>query len=175
MSEDALVRVQQIERIQRLKAATGVTSTVLVGQVLFGAFVFGHGRGPVPIRGIEVLAGMAAALLLSLLFAPWWARRRTREGASWVGHLQEGRHARRLLVFDDCFIIEGEVILYEEVLRHEADGERLSLRYRDPKHEGPVLREFEGPPEATRRLARRLEGMAAARDLPSLADEAGLT
>ncbi len=157
MSEDAAGRVQAIERIQRLKAATGVTSAVLVGQVLFGAFVFGHGRGPVPIRGIEVLAGMSAALLLSLLFAPWWARRRAQEGASWVGRLREGRHTRRLLVFDDCFIVEGEVILYDQVLRHQQDGERLTLRYRDPKHEGPVHREFDGPEEAVRRLRRRME------------------
>jgi hypothetical protein len=150
-----LDRIHEIERAQRLKSWVGAARVVLVGQVLFAAFVFGHSRGPMPMPPMEMVAGMSVTLLLTLLLVPFFARRETHIGTDEVGWLREGRHRRRLLVFDDCFIVDGEVVLFDQVLRHRLDPEALSVRYFDPKHDGPVQRDFEAPPRVLERLARR--------------------
>ncbi|MGF1508468.1 MAG: hypothetical protein ACFB9M_03085 [Myxococcota bacterium] len=152
---DGLTRVQEVEHAQRSKAWAGATSFVLLGQVLFGAFVVGHNLGPFDMPLREVLIGMTVSLLFTLIWAPYFARRRRRQGADFSGVLREGRHKRNLLIFEDCFIVDGEVILFDHVHRFEAGGTTLSVRYRDPKHDGPVLREFEAPEPVVHRLIRR--------------------
>lgn len=154
-----LERIRAAQRAQRSKSVYATSYTVMLAQVLFAAFVFGHSQGPVRPQPAEVGAGMAATLLGSLLVAPWFARRKQREGAAWAGRVHEGSHRRSLLVFDDVFILGGEVVPYDQVERWELADEEggIKLRYQDLEHGGPVIRDLVGPSSAFRRLVRRAE------------------
>lgn len=158
--DDALNQIRRIEQVQRAKAAYAIAMTVVIGQLLGSAFIWGHARGPMPPSVVEVLGIMLTLLIGSLLVAPWAVARKKREGTSWVGRLREGSHSRKLLIFDDAFILDGEVIPYDLIESFElGDGDRsLHLRYLDVRHGGPVIRDLEGLPEALRRIARRAEG-----------------
>ena len=136
--DEALTRLGDIDRARRARGASATIATVAFGQLLFASFVYGHGRGPVPMRASEVLLGMLAALLASLVVAPFMVRRRRKKEAEFVGRANEGRHARRILAYDDYFVVSGEVILFDMVERFRAKDDRLELRYWDPRHEGPA-------------------------------------
>lgn len=164
--DEALSRIGEIDREIRSRGVSATVGTIVFGQLLFASFVFGHGRGPMPMPTAEVLLGMLGALTLSLLVAPYAVRRRKKQSARFGGTATEGRHQRRVLAYDDHFLLAGEVILYDMVERFAVDGERLTFRYFDPRHEGPVLRELEGAPALTERLARRFEAAGAKADSP---------
>jgi hypothetical protein len=159
--DEALTRLGDIDRARRARGASATIATVAFGQLLFASFVYGHGRGPVQMQPSEVLLGMLAALLVSLVVAPFLVRRRRRKEAEFAGRANEGRHARRILAYGDYFVVSGEVILYDMVERFRAHGDQLELRYWDPRHEGPVLREIEAPTPLVERLARRFEAAGA--------------
>lgn len=162
--EEALQRIGEIDRSRRVGGASATVATVAVGQLLFAAFVFGHGQGPMPMAIPEILVGMSAILVASLLVAPLSVRRRHRVAAKFGGVATEGRHQRRVLGYDDHFVVAGEVILYDMVERFGAEDGRLTFRYYDPRHQGPVLRELEGAPALADRLARRFEAAGAKAD-----------
>lgn len=170
--DEALARLGDIDRARRVRSLSATIATVAFGQLLFASFVYGHGRGPVPMRASEVLLGMLGALIASLLVAPFMVRRRRKKDAQFGGKAQEGRHARRILAHDDHFVVSGEVILYDMVERFRADGDQLELRYWDPRHEGPVLREIVAAQPLVERLARRFEA-AGARGEPDSAEASG--
>lgn len=162
--DEALTRLGDIDRARRTRGVSATIATVAFAQLLFASFVYGHGRGPVPMRASEVLLGMLAALIVALALAPLVVRRRRKKEAAFGGTAREGRHTRRVLAYDDYFVVSGEVILYDMVERFRAAGDRLELRYWDPRHEGPVLREIEAPEPLVDRLARRFESAGAAVD-----------
>ena len=170
---DPLERIRRAERAQRLKTIYATFLAITVGQVLFGAFVFGHSQGPIRPQAAEVGAGMIATLLVSLAVAPWLAHRKRREGTVWAGSVHEGSHRRPLMIYDDVAILGGEVVLYDLVERCELgpDDATLHLRYLDPEHGGPVVRDLSGPPEALRRVARRAERQTEGRNPPPSSSE----
>lgn len=149
-------RLEGVERRRRLNVVAGLLSSVAVGQLFFAAFAFGHARGPLPLRAIEVLAGMSGALFLSLLVARLMRRSRLEKTADRVLDLREGRHRRRVVLYPDYFVLDREVVLFASVQTADVEERKLLLRYLDPRHSGPVLRELSGSREALSRFAERL-------------------
>ncbi len=164
--EEAVDRIGDAERGLRLRAAAATVSTVTVGQVLFASFVLGHGRGPIPMQPLEVVWGMVGFLILSLLVAPLVVRRVRKEGAIFTGSAREGRHTRRVAGHEGYFVIDHEVVLYDTVERYGRIADGLMVRYYDPRHEGPVVREMEMDRGLAERLARRFEAAGASTDSP---------
>ncbi len=149
---DLLSELQAVEQSRRGHVISGLLSTVAVGQLFFAAFAFGHARGPMPLRALEVLAGMSFALMASIFLAGLFRRRRLERGANSLLRLQEGRRRRRVALFDGYFSIDDEVVLASAVQSAEVNSGRLLLRYVDPAHSGPVLRELEGRVEDLEQL-----------------------
>jgi len=164
--DEALSRIGEIDRHQRLRGVGATVATVALGQLLFASFVYGHGQGPMSMRPAEILLGMLAMLVVSLVVAPWSVRRRRRRDAQFGGIAVEGRHQRWVLGFEDHFFMAGEVILYDMVERFARNDGTLTFRYYDPRHEGPVLRELDDAPALAERLARRFEAAGARADSP---------
>jgi hypothetical protein len=155
--ESALARVTALERVALLRRLDGLLASVVVAQLFFSSFALGHWLGPRPMTSPELLIGAGAALGLGLLGAVLTARRRRERGAMLTAHVVEGRRRRRLAVFDEHLTLDGEVVLKDslEPPRRPAEG-HLVLRYRDPRHAGPVLRELEGDEAVLFRLERAL-------------------
>lgn len=142
--DEHLRRLDEIRRARRVRVVGGVLFCIAIGQLFFAAFAFGHSRGPVPLRPIELLAGVGLALVFGGVLAATTARRRLEDTSDFVVRVTEGRHRRRVAVFDDFFTIDEEIVLGQTVQTAEVDDGRLILRYVDPRFDGPVLRELEG-------------------------------
>ncbi len=141
---DLLSELHDVERRRRLEAVASLLSAIAVGQLFFAAFAFGHAQGPLIMRPIEVLVGMSFALVVSVLFAGVWRRRRLERRAEQVLLLREGRRRRRVALFEHYLTIDQEVVLFSGIRSLKAEPGRLLLRYIDPEHSGPVLRELDG-------------------------------
>lgn len=155
-AEHPEARLLEVRRRRGQKVLVLLFSAAAIAQVLFASFAFGHSRGPVPLKGSELVLGIGLAGLLGVAAAALLAPRRLRKGARLEARLGEGRHRRRVVMFDDYFLIGREIVLYETVRVARQEGERLILRYIDPRFEGPVLRELEGPEELVRAVAEQL-------------------
>lgn len=153
---DLLSELNEVEHRRRLEAMAGLVSAVAVGQLFFAAFAFGHSRGPTSMGTGELLSGMVGALFLSVLIAALLRRRRLERRADVVLRAREGRHARRVAVFERHVTIDDEVVLRAAVDRVEREPGRIRLRYIDPRHSGPVLRELEGDRADLDRLGEAL-------------------
>lgn len=159
---DLLSELQDVERRRRLEAVASLLSSVAVGQLFFAAFAFGHAQGPMGLRPLEVLVGMSFVLMVSVGVAGMVRRRRLEARASAVMVLQEGNKRRRVALFDAYLTIDQEVVLYRGVRSAKVEDGHLLLRYVDPQHSGPVLREFEGGDEAIAAIAGALPAPAQA-------------
>jgi hypothetical protein len=155
--DSALARVTALERVALLRRLDGLLASVVVAELLFSSFAMGHWFGPRRLTSPELLLGAGLALGLGLLGAAITARRRRERGAMLTVNVLEGRRRRRLAVFAEHLTLDGEVVLKDslEPPRRPAEG-RLVLRYRDPRHAGPVLRELEGDEAVLFRLERAL-------------------
>jgi hypothetical protein len=148
---DLLSELHAVEQGRRGRVISGLLSTVAVGQLFFAAFAFGHARGPMPLRALEVLVGMSFALMISVFLAGLFRRRRLERAADVVLTFQEGRRRRRIALFDGYLSVDDEVVLVSAVQSAEVDSGHLILRYLDPTH-GPVLRDLEGTAEDLERV-----------------------
>lgn len=160
--DDRLRRLAEIQRARRVRSIGGALTWIAVGQLFFAAFAFGHSRGPVPLRPIELLAGMGLALIFGSVLAVGTTRRRLENTSQLVLRLTEGRHRRRIAVFQDFFTIDQEVVLGGTVERIDRNDERMTIRYLDPRFDGPVLREFAGHPSPIEKLCAELQTMKSA-------------
>lgn len=151
--------LQELRAVEAGRRRTLVRSMswTLVGSVfVFLCFAVGHWLGPVPLRAPEFAAGLLLALVLGIaLGIPWGLKRRDQEALGRY-QVQEGPRRRRLLVFDQYWLIDDEILLLSTVLRSELHKGKLLLRYRDPVAEGPLLREFLIPEKAWSALAQSL-------------------
>lgn len=157
---DLLSRLQEVEQRRRLESVAGLLSAIAVGQLLFAAFAFGHAQGPTALRLTEVLAGLTGALLISVIAASLLRRRRLERRAERVLILAEGRHKRRIAIYERHLTIDDEVVLFDAVRGVEPSEGRLVVRYQDPRAGGPVLRELEGVSSALDDVARALSAPA---------------
>lgn len=155
---ELLERLTVVERRRRVESVAGALTTVAVGQLLFAAFAFGHSRGPMPLRSVEVLVGILGTFVLSLIVAQVFRRRRLLRRATTVLRLREGPRIRRVALFEGYLAIDDELVLPEAVQSVTEDGERLLLRYRDARHGGPVLRELEGAAQSLAQVAGAARG-----------------
>jgi hypothetical protein len=155
---ELLEQLSSVERRRRLESVAGALSTVAVGQLLFAAFAFGSSRGPVPLLGAEVLIGILGTLVLSVLVAQVFRKRRLLRRATAVLRLREGPRLRRVALFEGYLTVDEEVVLPAAVQSATVEQDRLLLRYRDARHGGPVLRELEGPAAALGQVADAVRG-----------------
>lgn len=121
-------------------------------ELLFAAFAIGAALGPMPLRPIEVLIGSTAFFATGVVASFWLAKRRQEEGSLFELEVRDGRHARRVVVFDRYLSIGSEIVVKEAITELELDERGLVLRYVDPRYEGPVLRELSGDPTALSKL-----------------------
>lgn len=147
-----LARLLEVERRRQLDAVAGMLSAIAVGQLFVASFAFGSSLGPKKLSLIEVLTAMAVAVLLAAVVARVFRRRRWERRAELVGHLKEGARKRRVAIYADHLTIDKEVVLLESIDRVEPDNGAVVLRYIDPRHEGPVLRELNGTDTLKTRL-----------------------
>lgn len=150
--EQLRTRLAVIQRERKLKWLGGFLSSTAVAQLLFASFAFGHSRGPMPLTPLELVAGMGLALVFGVSLAFLTSRRRMEKRSSLVARLSEGRHTRRVAVFDDFFTIDQEVVLDGSIDRLDVQDDKLVLRYVDPRFDGPVLRELGGTPTVLEKL-----------------------
>ncbi len=106
--------------------------------------------------GQELIAGIAAALVLGVLLALLMNRYRLERDAKWMGAVREGARRRRVALFGDYFTVDREIVIASTVEQASLEGDALRLRYLDPVVDGPVLREFTGPRADLARLASAL-------------------
>ncbi len=149
-------RFEDIKRQRTLQSVAGALSSVVVCQVLFASFAVGHQRGPTPMTPLELIAGVTLALVLGIAFALPTIRRRLETDAEFRLGAVEGRHKRRVVLFEDHLVIDQDVVLLPAIDKAELKGTGLVLRYRDPTLEGPVLRELEGEESKLKRLQSEL-------------------
>lgn len=156
-ADELLERLHAVERRRRMDGLSGLLSAIALGQLFFAAFAFGHSRGPLPLRWLEVLAGMTGVLLVSTLVAWAWRRRRLEKRAQAVLRVQEGGRRRRVALYEGYLTIDTEVVLAGSVTRVDrTEPEALVVRYVDPRHAGPVLRELDGPASVLDRIVEAL-------------------
>lgn len=141
---DLLSQLEGVEHRRRLEAVAGLLSAIAVGQLFFAAFAFGHAQGPASLPLSEVLVGITGAFFLSVVAAALLRRRRLERSAERVLKVMEGRRRRRIALYERHFTIDDEVVLAAAVQTAERSDANLVLRYLDPRHGGPVLRELEG-------------------------------
>jgi hypothetical protein len=158
--EEELTRVEQIRRHRSLRAANAALSAIVVVQLLFASFAIGHALGPAPMRRLELVAGIALSFLIGIGLSLPIVRRRLESGASLRVDVTEGRHRRRVLVFDDHMVLDQEVVMFDQVRSTDLDGNRLVLKYDDPIHGGRMLRELEGTRHGLADLVARIGGSA---------------
>ncbi len=143
-AEDDLTRVERIRRRRSVQAANAALTAIVSVQLAFAAFAIGHALGPAPMRRIELVAGIALSFLLGIALSVPFVRRRLEAGAHLKVDVTEGRHRRRVLVFDDHLVLDQEVVMFEQLTSVALEGSRLVVKYEDPIHGGPMLRELEG-------------------------------
>lgn len=156
MAADDLSRAEEIRRRRSLQAANSALTAVVIVQLLFASFAIGHALGPAPMRKVELLVGIALSFLVGVGAALPFVRRRLESGAKLRVDVTEGRHRRRVLLFSDHVVLDQEVVMLEQIRSVERKGGRLVLKYHDPAHGGPMLRELEGDPRKLEELERRL-------------------
>ena len=155
--EEDLTRVEQIRRQRAIKAANAALSAIVMVQLLFASFAIGHALGPSPMRRLELVFGIAMSFILGIVLSLPFVRRRLESGASLKVDVTEGRHRRRVLVFEDHLVLDQEVVMFDQVKSADVEGGKLVLKYDDPIHGGRMLRELEGG-EALTSLASRIGG-----------------
>lgn len=96
------------------------------------------------MRRIELLVGIALSFLIGVVVSLPLVRRRLESGAKLKLSVTEGRHRRRVLVFSDHLVLDQEVVMLDQVRSVERTGTKMVLKYHDPAHQGPMLRELEG-------------------------------
>ena len=151
-SRSPLDRVRSIERGRSQATLVTYAWALGVALLLFASFAVGHLLGPTPLGAVEAALGFAGATLIGLGVARPMARRRRDRGARGRVELIEGRARRRVLLFDDYVLVDGEPILGESVHRVERAEGHVVIRYQDPVAGGPLLRELEGSPRALDRV-----------------------
>jgi hypothetical protein len=156
--EEDLTRVETIRRQRALKAANAALSAIVVAQVSFASFAIGHALGPSPMRKLELVAGIALSFVFGVALGLPLVRRKLEAGAHLKVDVTEGRHRRRVLVFDDHLVLDQEVVMLEQVTSADLEGNRLVLKYEDPAHGGRMLRELEGATDGLTTLRARIVG-----------------
>jgi hypothetical protein len=156
--DEELTRVEQIRRQRALKAANAALTAIVVVQLLFASFAIGHALGPAPMRKLELVAGIALSFLVGIALGLPFVRRRLESGAALKVDVTEGRHRRRVLVFEDHLVLDQEVVMLDQVTSADLDGNRLVIKYEDPAHGGRMLRELEGTPDGLSTLRTRIRG-----------------
>ncbi|MCK6551065.1 hypothetical protein L6R52_34840 [Myxococcota bacterium] len=146
----------ELVRRRAIDVAGTVSTWVGTGQVLLAAFALGASFGPAPLRPIELVVAVLGVLLVTLLASVPFAKRRLERAAKYVYAVEEGRHARRIFVYDDYVMIGPELVPFLALTSVEREGKVLVVRYRDPDHDGLVLRELAGPRETLDPLAAHL-------------------
>lgn len=154
--EESVARIDEIRRTRSLRAANGALVAIVVSQLLFASFAVGHALGPTPLRRLELAAGIALSFLAGVALALPVVRRRLEAGARLRADLSEGRHRRRVLLFDDHMVLDQEVVMLADVESAARDGRKLLLRYADPAHGGRMLRELSGDVQEVDDLVRSL-------------------
>jgi hypothetical protein len=156
--EDDLTRVETIRRQRALKAANAALSAIVMVQLLFASFAIGHALGPSPMRRLELVAGIALSFVIGIVLSLPFVRRRLESGAQLKVDVTEGRHRRRVLVFDDHLVLDQEVVMLDQVTSADLEGGKLVLKYEDPVHGGRMLRELEGTGDGMSTLVSRIGG-----------------
>jgi hypothetical protein len=144
-----------ILRRRAIEATWAVLWSVGSAELLFASFAIGATLGPVPLRPIEVLLGSTVFFAIGVIASFWLARKRQEAGSRFQTRVRDGRHERRVVVFDQYLTIGPEVVIKEAITEVALDERGLVLRYRDPRFEGPVLRELSGETADLEELKKR--------------------
>lgn len=130
---------------RRAKGAT-LAFFIAIGsaELMFLSFAVGSALGPFPLRPLEIVLGSTASFALGAGAATLMARRHLLKGSRFSCVVVEGRKKHRVVLFDDYLTIGREIVLREAIESVVVEARGLVLRYKDPKHDGPVLRELSG-------------------------------
>ncbi len=153
---DDVSRPEEIRRQRSLQAANAALTAIVAAQLMYASFAIGHALGPTPMRRLELVAGIALSFLLGVALSFPFVKRRLENGAKLKARVTEGRRRRKVLVFDDHFLLDQEIVMLDRVQSVEQQEGRLVLRYEDPAHGGRMLRELEGSPSLLDSLERAL-------------------
>lgn len=160
-------RKHELARRRAIDVAGTVSTWVGTGQVLLAAFALGASFGPAPLAPMELVVAVLGVLLVSFVASMPFAKRRLERTAKRTFDVEEGRHTRRIVVYDDYAMIGPELVPFLALTSVEREGKVLVLRYRDPDHDGLVLRELVGPRETLDALAALLHPPPSLPTLPA--------
>lgn len=153
---DGVARVVELRRSRNVRSLRVLAYWLVVTQVMFLAFALGASRGPAPLRKMELMLGSVSALLIGMIAGAFSLRGAIESDSRYRAMVRDGPRKRRVVLFEDYFTLDAEIVLYRELRKVQRSSDLLLLHYRDVIVDGPVIRELSGESGVLEALHRKL-------------------